>query len=31
MRGIDILMTHEAARPFVIVDEPKPGKKPRAA
>ncbi len=27
MRGIDILMTHEAARPFVIVDEPKPGKK----
>jgi len=28
MRGIDILMTHEAARPFVIVDEPKPGKKP---
>lgn len=23
MRGIDILMTHEAARPFVIVDEPK--------
>ena len=28
MRGIDILMTHEAARPFVIVDEPNPGKKP---
>jgi Icc-related predicted phosphoesterase len=28
MRGIDILMTHEAARPFVIVDEPKPGRKP---
>jgi Icc-related predicted phosphoesterase len=28
MRGIDIFMTHEAARPFVIVDEPKPGKKP---
>jgi Icc-related predicted phosphoesterase len=28
MRGIDVLMTHEAARPFVIVDEPKPGKKP---
>ncbi|HEY3161426.1 MAG TPA: metallophosphoesterase [Vicinamibacterales bacterium] len=27
MRGIDILMTHEAARPFVIVDEPKPGRK----
>jgi len=28
MRGVDILMTHEAARPFVIVDEPKPGRKP---
>jgi Icc-related predicted phosphoesterase len=28
MRGIDIFMTHEAARPFVIVDEPKPGKQP---
>jgi Icc-related predicted phosphoesterase len=28
MRGIDVFMTHEAARPFVIVDEPKPGKKP---
>ena len=28
MRGIDILMTHEAARPFVIVDEPKEGRKP---
>ena len=28
MRGIDIFMTHEAARPFVIVDEPKPGRKP---
>jgi Icc-related predicted phosphoesterase len=28
MRGIDIFMTHEAARPFVIVDEPKAGKKP---
>jgi Icc-related predicted phosphoesterase len=27
MRGIDILMTHEAARPFVIVDEPKEGRK----
>jgi Icc-related predicted phosphoesterase len=22
-------MTHEAARPFIIVDEPKPGGKPR--
>jgi len=28
MRGIDILMTHEAARPFVIVDEPAEGRKP---
>ena len=28
MRGIDVLMTHEAARPFVIVDEPKEGRKP---
>ena len=28
MHGIDILMTHEAARPFVIVDEPKEGRKP---
>jgi Icc-related predicted phosphoesterase len=28
MRGVDILMTHEAARPFVIVNEPKPGKPP---
>jgi Icc-related predicted phosphoesterase len=28
MRGIDVFMTHEAARPFVIVDEPKPGRKP---
>ena len=28
MRGIDIFLTHEAARPFVIVDEPKPGRKP---
>ena len=30
LRGVDILMTHEAARPFVVVeDEPKPGRKPR--
>jgi Icc-related predicted phosphoesterase len=29
MRGIDVLMTHEAARPFVIVDEPREGVKPR--
>jgi Icc-related predicted phosphoesterase len=28
MRGIHILMTHEAARPFVIVDELKEGRKP---
>jgi Icc-related predicted phosphoesterase len=28
MHGIDILMTHEAARPFVMVDEPKEGRKP---
>jgi Icc-related predicted phosphoesterase len=28
MAGIDILMTHEAARPFVIVDEPSEGRKP---
>jgi uncharacterized protein len=28
MSGIDILMTHEAARPFVIVDEPTEGRKP---
>jgi Icc-related predicted phosphoesterase len=29
MRGIDILMTHEAPRPFVIVDEPRPGRRAR--
>jgi Icc-related predicted phosphoesterase len=29
MRGVDILMTHEAARPFILVDEPAPGRKPR--
>jgi Icc-related predicted phosphoesterase len=28
MRGIDVLMTHEAARPFVVIDEPKEGRKP---
>jgi Icc-related predicted phosphoesterase len=27
--GVDILMTHEAARPFILVDEPQPGAKPR--
>ena len=26
---VDILMTHEAARPFILVDEPRPGTKPR--
>jgi Icc-related predicted phosphoesterase len=26
---VDILMTHEAARPFILVDEPRPGAKPR--
>jgi Icc-related predicted phosphoesterase len=26
---VDILMTHEAARPFVLVDEPRPGTRPR--
>ena len=29
LRDVDILMTHEAARPFVLVDEPRPGSKPR--
>ena len=29
MRGVDILMTHEAARPFVLVDDEKPGAKAR--
>jgi uncharacterized protein len=29
LRGVDILMTHEAARPFILVDEPAPGAKPR--
>jgi hypothetical protein len=28
LAGVDILMTHEAARPFIIVDEPRPGVKP---
>jgi len=28
LRAVDIFMTHEAARPFIIVDEPKPGGKP---
>ncbi len=29
LSGVDILMTHEAARPFIIVDEPGEGSKPR--
>jgi Icc-related predicted phosphoesterase len=29
LRDVDILMTHEAARPFVVVDEPKEGATPR--
>jgi len=29
LRDVDILMTHEAARPFIIVDEPGEGSKPR--
>jgi Icc-related predicted phosphoesterase len=29
LREVDILMTHEAARPFVLVDEPRAGTRPR--
>jgi Icc-related predicted phosphoesterase len=29
LRAIDILMTHEAARPFILVDEGAPGPRPR--
>lgn len=29
LTGVDVFMTHEAARPFVLVDEAKPGAKPR--
>ena len=29
LQGVDILMTHEAARPFIVVDEPGAGTKPR--
>jgi Icc-related predicted phosphoesterase len=29
LRGVDILMTHEAPRPFILVDEPKAGARPR--
>jgi len=28
LEAVDILMTHEAARPFIIVDEPKSGARP---
>jgi Icc-related predicted phosphoesterase len=27
--SVDVLMTHEAARPFILVDEPRPGSAPR--
>ena len=29
LASIDVLMTHEAARPFIVVDEPSPGRKGR--
>jgi Icc-related predicted phosphoesterase len=29
LRHVDILMTHEAARPFIVVDDAKPGARPR--
>ena len=29
LSGVDILMTHEAARPFILVDEGAPGARPR--
>jgi predicted phosphodiesterase len=29
LRGIDILMTHEAARPFILADVGRPGARPR--
>jgi uncharacterized protein len=29
LAAVDVLMTHEAARPFILVDEPRPGAKPR--
>ncbi len=28
LRRVDILMTHEAPRPFILVDEPRVGRKP---
>lgn len=29
LKNVDILMTHEAARPFILVNEPRAGAKPR--
>jgi Icc-related predicted phosphoesterase len=29
LRNVDILMTHEAPRPFILIDETSPGAKPR--
>jgi Icc-related predicted phosphoesterase len=29
LTAVDILMTHEAPRPFILVDEPRPGVRPR--
>jgi Icc-related predicted phosphoesterase len=29
LRDVDILLTHEAARPFIIADPPRPGARPR--
>jgi Icc-related predicted phosphoesterase len=29
LRKVDILMTHEAARPFIVVDDARPGARPR--
>jgi hypothetical protein len=29
LRGIDVLLTHEAPRPFIVTDEPRPGARPR--
>ena len=29
LRGVDILMTHEAARPFILADVGRPGARPR--
>jgi hypothetical protein len=29
LRDVDILLTHEAARPFILTDPPRPGARPR--